>query len=67
MNAKLKITKLSSGYWCITDGVRGNFVQLPVWPCDEAAIRQHAFAGASESFLLAVVKDAQSTTSIEAQ
>jgi hypothetical protein len=43
------------------------FVQLPVWPCDEAAIRQHAFAGAYESFLLAVVKDAQSTTSIEAQ
>jgi hypothetical protein len=59
ITAILEINQLPSGHWCITDGCACNFVQLPIWPSNEAAIRHHAFAGASESFLLAVIERAR--------
>ena len=47
--AAVSIKQLSSGWWHIRSG--NQWTQPPIWPCDEAALREHACQEPSDSFI----------------
>ena len=49
------VKRLPSGYWLIQGEGACNWCQPEHWPCDEAHIREHSFAQASETFIRACV------------
>ena len=51
----LTMRRLSSGYWHIRGIGPCNWSQPPVWPCDEATLREHAFPQASDEFIREVL------------
>lgn len=51
MNDTISVQQLPSGYWHIRGRGSCNWAQPPIWPCDEATLRAHAFPQASELFL----------------
>lgn len=57
---ELGITRLSTGYWLVRGHGICNWVQVPYWPADEDTIRRCAFDEASEDFLQAVIRRANS-------
>lgn len=53
------IYRLVSGWYHIRGHGPCDCAQVPVWPCDEATLREHAFPEASEEFLLDVIRMAE--------
>ena len=53
---KIKLNRLSSGYYHIRGEGPCNWAQPPTFPCDEETLRQHAFPEACETFIKSVLK-----------